>query len=427
MELVQYIAIAIFVLGYVGITLEHKIQTNKSAIALIMGGLLWMLIGITATPEYFENEILHAGAEIFDIVMFLLAAMSLVEVLVHYQLFDVIRGKVFALGLNEKKQFLVISALAFVLSGVIDNLTATIVMVQISRRFFKGENLLVAVASIVLSANAGGAFSPIGDVTTIMLWLAGKFDAATIVIRGFLPSLAYFLVSTAILYQKIMNVPFDDSTDEVITKLTFSEKILITMVFLSFTLPIIMGIMQLPPYLGLIIGLGIVWIAVDMLRKYTDRHTHLEASIEKFISKTDIASLTFFVGILLGVSALNHFGLLEYFSDALYGHNPSFERIIVGNAGLGVLSAILDNVPLTAIAIEVLHTDMQAVWVLLALAVGTGGSLLIIGSAAGVICMGMVKELNFMKYLKIAFVPALLGYAAAILVWYAQYNLFFAG
>ncbi|MCA9397939.1 sodium:proton antiporter NhaD, partial [candidate division WWE3 bacterium] len=270
MDTLTIVAVGIFVLGYLGITLEHKISTSKSAIALIMGGLLWLLIALTSSPEAFHEEILHSGAEIFEIVIFLLAAMSLVEVLVHYQLFDVIRGKVFALGLDEKKQFIVITALAFVLSGVIDNLTATIVMVQIARRFFKDRNLLIAIVGIVISANAGGAFSPIGDVTTIMLWLAGKFETLEIILRGFLPSLTLYIISTFLLYQKVTPSNFDIE-NEIITELTRSEKIIVALVFASFSLPIFMGILQLPPYIGLIIGLGVVWIVVDMLRKYTDR------------------------------------------------------------------------------------------------------------------------------------------------------------
>lgn len=421
MEIIQIIALLIFGLGYLTITLEHRIDTSKSAVALIMGGLLWLLVAVTTSPDHFSDEILHAGSEIFDIIIFLLAAMSLVEVLVHYQFFDLLRGKLFSLGLSEKKQFIVITALAFCLSAVIDNLTATIVMVQISRKFFRGHNLLIAVSGVVIAANAGGAFSPIGDVTTIMLWLAGKFETLTIIARGFLPSLALYLVALFMLYPKIKSSEYD-AENEIITELFRSEKFIITLVFASFSLPIFMGILKLPPYIGLLIGLGVVWTAVDLLKRFSDRTTHLEASIEHFMSKADIASLTFFVGILLAVAALGQFGILEFVSDYTYGENPTFNRIVAGNVGLGLLSAILDNVPLTAIAIEVLHTDLQSLWVNLAIAVGTGGSLLIIGSAAGVVAMGMVKELNFVTYFKIAFLPALFGYFVAMIVWFTQYQ-----
>lgn len=486
--MVNILAITIFVLGYIGITFEHKLRMNKSSFALLMGSLLWVLVAInvasTGVPEdfkagdhgetaveetvmiedgehveenamdsekeataehvvdgefaneqhegteegmiirdYLAGELGHAAAEIFEIVIFLLAAMSLVEVLVEYQFFDLLRGKIYALGLTEKKQFLVIGVLTFFLSGVIDNLTTTIVMVTIAKKFFKGKNLIPAIVGIIIAANAGGAFSPLGDVTTILLWLAGKFSAVEIIARGFLPSLAIFATAMAILVRKIQNNGFN-AENEVIAKLTRSEKIVVTVVFSSFALPFIMSFLKLPPYLGLLIGLGITWSIIDIFKQLSDRKTHIEASIEKMLQKTDLASLKFFIGILLAVSALNSLGLLSYLSDFFYGadHND-FTRVVIGNAGLGLVSSILDNVPLTAIVIQVLNTTNTSLWVLLAITVGTGGSLLSVGSAAGVIAMGMVKELTFMNYLKAGFVAALVSYFVGIAVWYAQYML----
>ncbi|MCA9388888.1 sodium:proton antiporter NhaD, partial [Candidatus Berkelbacteria bacterium] len=366
----------------------------------------------------------HSGAEIFDLVIFLLAAMSLVEILIHYQFFDIIRAKLFKLGLTDRQQFVALAILVFFLSSIIDNLTATIVSIQISRKFFKDENLIKVAAGLVIAANAGGAFSPIGDVTTIMLWLADKFTAMQIIIQGFLPSVTLLLVALAILAPKIKNTGFDVKS-EIVNKLGKSEWTIITTTFASFSLPLLMTFMDLPPYLGLLIGLGIVWILVDSFKRIRPKQTHLTASIEKLIKGTDIASLKFFVGILLAVGALNSLGILELLSESIYGLTPNLTRIIGGNIGLGVLSAVFDNIPLTAIAIDILDTTDPSLWVLLALTVGTGGSLLVIGSAAGVIAMGMVKELTFGRYLRYAMIPALFGFVAACGVWGVQHYLFF--
>ncbi|MBI2577321.1 MAG: sodium:proton antiporter NhaD [Candidatus Wildermuthbacteria bacterium] len=416
---IQIFAGVVFVLGYIAIALEHPLKVSKAAIALLIGGALWIIVALNGV-DHLRLELLEAGGEIFELIVFLLAAMSLIEILLHYQFFDVIRGKLFALRLSEKQQFLIISLIAFFLSAVIDNLTTTIVMIQIARKFFKGENLLIAVAGIVIAANAGGAFSPIGDVTTIMLWLGGKFGTFEIIWKAVLPALVLFGIAAAFLASKIKQET-PDETNEVITRLGRSEKLIIGLVFTAFTFPIIMNFIGLPPYLGLLLGLALVWLAVETIRQIRPKETHLGASIEEFIKRTDIPSLKFFIGILLAVSALHALGVLTVVSEAIFGPAPEAMRVIGGNVLLGFLSAIVDNVPLTAIAMEILHAPDTSFWVLLALTAGTGGSLLIVGSAAGVVAMGMVKELTFIKYFKIAFVPALVGFLAAVGVWSFQY------
>ncbi len=421
-EPIQIAAFLFFVVGYAAITLEHRLGTSKSAIALLLGGVLWMVVAYQGGDQV-QGAIAHAGADIFGIIVFLLAAMSLVEVLVHYKFFDLIREKIFRMRLGERKQFAVLCTITFFLSAIIDNLTTTIVMVQIARKFFRGENLLLAGASIVIAANAGGAFSPIGDVTTIMLWLAGKFSAGELIAQAVLPCIVLFGVTLGMMYFKITPDSYD-ATDQVSVKLDRSEKRVIQCVFFAFALPVLMNFFHLPPYVGLLLGLAIVWIVIDAFKKIRPRTTHLEASIEDLIRKTDISSLKFFIGILLAVSALHTLGVLELFSHALYGQSPSTNEIVVGNILLGILSALVDNVPLTAIAIQVLETHDVGLWVLLAITVGTGGSLLVIGSAAGVVAMGMLKELTFEKYFKIAFAPALVGYVAALSVWWIQYAVF---
>jgi Na+/H+ antiporter NhaD/arsenite permease-like protein len=420
--MIEVIALIIFILGYLLITLESKTKVSKSAFALAMGAVLWVLSSFVLGHEA-EEQLIHVGADIFSIVIFLLAAMSLVEVLVHYRFFDVIRGKLFQYHFNDRQQFIIIAIITFFLSAVLDNLTTTIVMIQIARRFFKTENLLIAVTGIVIAANAGGAFSPIGDVTTIMLWLADKFSAWNIIKLGILPSLALLLISTFLLSQKI-KPEMSDETTEIVTKLSHSEKIIICITLGSFLLPIIVHTFGLPPYMGLLLGLGIVWILVDVFKIISGTTTHLTASLEELIRKTDIPAIKFFIGILLAVSALGALGVLADISNTIYGTEPASTNVILGNIGLGLLSAVLDNVPLTAIAINILTIESEELWVLLALTVGTGGSLLAIGSAAGVVAVGMVRELTFEKYFKIAFVPALLGYFACVGVWYIQYVIF---
>ena len=421
-----YIAVLVFILGYLFITLESKLHINKSAFALAMGGILWTIVALY-DPHVVSHHLSEAGNEIFNLVIFLLAAMSLVEILVHYRVFDVIRAKILGKTTSDRTQFVIITAVAFVLSAVVDNLTATIVMIQISRKFFKGENLLIAATGVAIAANAGGAFSPIGDITTIMLWLAHKFEASQIIIQGILPSIALYGTMIALMKPKIEESGYDELNDHMVHKLSRGEKIITFSVIVSFLLPVIAKNIGLPPVLGILLGLGITWIVVDLMRSMSNSHSHLTASIEHLMQKSDIGSIKFFIGILLAVSALNALGILEYVSSVVYaGGAESTGVIIGGNIFLGLISSVLDNIPLTAIAIDILPNVAPSLWVLLAISVGTGGSLLAIGSAAGVVAMGMVKELTFEKYFKYGFVPALVGFFVAIAVWGAQYVLFLA-
>lgn len=421
-------AAAIFVLGYILITLEHKAKINKSISATALAAILWGMIAISGQYDHalVEHALHDISAETFSLVAFLLAAMTLVEILVHYRFFDWLRVKLFSLGLQDRSQLVLIASLAFVLSAIIDNLTATIVMVQIARRFFKGNNLLVAAGAIVVAANAGGAFSPVGDVTTIMLWLAGKFTALEIIAWGFLPSLSILLVSGYMFMRQIAGDTKDERpvTYETV-HLSRSERLVIITSFASFLLPPLAKVVGLPPYMGLLLGVGIVGLIIGWLANAAPhRESHLSMEIEKLVSKVDITSLLFFIGILFAVGALAFLGILEQISGSLFGDTPSFERLVAGSVFLGGFSAILDNIPLTAAAIDILQTDDFHLWVLLAICVGTGGSMLAIGSAAGVVAMGMIKELTFMRYLKIATVPAAAGYLTAIAVWYVQYLIF---
>jgi len=422
------VASAIFVLGYILITLEHHWKVNKSITATATAAILWGLIALSG--KYGVHDVEHAlheiSAETFSLVAFLLAAMTLVEILVHYRFFDWLRVKLYSLGLQDRSQLILISIISFFLSAIIDNLTTTIVMIQIARRFFKGKNLLVMAGAIVVSANAGGAFSPVGDVTTIMIWLAGKFSALEIIMWGFLPSLAILIVSNYLFARQIEGDTVDEKplTYETVN-LTFSERVVIGASFLSFTFPPLAHLVGLPPFMGMLFGVGMVGLIVGWFANTSsDKESHLSMEIEKLLGKLDITSLLFFIGILFAVGALGFLGILELISQNLFGEDPALSRLIAGSVFLGAFSAILDNIPLTAAALDILQTDDFHIWVLMAICVGTGGSMLVIGSAAGVVAMGMVKELTFKQYLKIATIPAALGYIAAIVVWCVQYAIF---
>lgn len=431
--------VLVFVAGYTLIVFEHRLQLHKAMSAAVLGAVLWLVIALNegAAVRHSTDRI---GAEIFALVFFLLAAMTLVEILVHYRFFDWLRVKLLAMGLDDYRQLWMIGAVAFCLSAVIDNLTATLVMLAVAKRFFRGHNLLVAAATIVIAANAGGAWSPIGDVTTIMLWLADKFTAAQIIVWAFLPSVALFAVSTFMLGRGIAG-DTRDAGEETIT-LSRSERVIIGCTLASFSLPLIFSQIGLEPYFGLLFGLGMVGMLIAFFRRRAARElgidhrpvdilkipgggkrSHLTSDIEQQLARTDIASLLFFAGILLAVGALEHVGLLDRISHALLGDRPDPIRLVAGNAALGVLSAIVDNIPLTAAAISIIKADDPAVWTLLALTAGTGGSMLVIGSAAGVVAMGRVKELTFFRYLRLATLPAAAGYVVAIAVWCLQYVL----
>lgn len=420
------LATAVFIGGYALIAMEHRFHLHKAVTAMLLGSMLWVLIAIWGKSTEIEGALGHIGEEIFSLIAFLLAAMTLVEILVHYRFFDLIRAKIQKLGLVDAKQLWLLSGVAFFLSAIIDNLTTTIVMVQIARRFFKGNNLLIAGAAIVIAANAGGAFSPIGDITTIMLWLAKKFTAGEVMAWGFMPALGLMLTSVWLLAGKVKSDTEDSTEDEEKNfQLTRAERIVIGAALLSFTFPVLAHMTHLPPYLGLIFGLGIVGTLMSFFaRAARKRETHLSADIERLLKSVDYASILFFVGILLAVGALRYLGILSGISGALFGANPEIWRLIGGDIVLGILSAIVDNIPLTAAAIDILSTTETSIWVLLALTAGTGGSLLVIGSAAGVVAMGMIKELSFKKYFQIATWPAFAGYAIAIVIWYGQYLLF---
>ena len=423
----------IFVLGYVFITFEHQLKTQKAPISLVMAGLLWWLV--SRGEEDFHEHLEEAGWEITQIVFFLLFAMALVELISRLDFFELIRVKLQERHWGNTRQFVVLMVITFFFSATLDNLTTTIVMVEISRRFFRGRNLLVAAAGVVILANAGGAWSPIGDVTTIMLWLEGKFTAGEIVSQVFFPAAAHGVVATWFLSRLIKDEMHDDSKEDLPLTFTVASRVLMTASLLCFALPFIATMLDLPPFVGLGFGFGVVGVLASLMRRSVERspgqpedepthQTHMEHDIEQVLKEVDFSSLIFFAGILLSVAALESLGVLEQLSQNLFGSAPDFSRIAGGNILLGWGSAIVDNVPLTAVAIDTVPTTDPTLWSLLAYSVGTGGSHLIIGSAAGVVAMGRVQGLTSLAYLRIASLPVLVAYIAGILVWVVQVQIF---
>lgn len=425
-----YIAFGVlFIIGYVFIALEHKSHINKSGIAIVLGSLLWLIVALVG---YDKVEISHAlienGSEIFNIVVFLLSAMTIVEVLVHYQLFDWVREQIIKKKISQNKLFWILGALTFVMSAILDNLTTTLIMIQIGRQIYKdNDNFLIFVANTVIAANAGGAASPIGDVTTIMLWLANKFNALQVISMGILPAIVAWIIPQYLLGKKIKKHeeaenahPEFDLVDEKKVQPYWS---VIFVGLFSFVLPVVFNLMGLPPFLGLLLGVGILWVFVDIKAK-KGHVDHTAGKIINVIQKTDITTLKFFIGILLAVGALSHIGLLKELNNFIFGPEINMTRLIIGNTFMGFASSILDNVPLVAAAIKMFASGVPvSIWVLLAITAGTGGSMLVIGSAAGVAAMGQVKGLNFSYYLKTATIPALLGYIGAVLTWVGLYSL----
>ncbi len=427
-EILYFILSAVFIIGYAAIALEHFLNVNKAGTAILIGAVCWFFVNLF---DWGNKEVgkalMHETQEIFAIVVFLLAAMTIVEILVHYRLFDWLQERIMQKKISQKKLFWLLGAVTFICSALLDNLTSTLIMIQIGRKIYKDRNnFLIYIANTVIAANAGGAASPIGDVTTIMLWLADKFTAVQIISMGILPSIAAWVVPQYFMTKKIKkheeaekaHKDFD-IVDEKKVKPYWS---VVLIGLFSFLIPVFFNIIGLPPFLGLLTGVGILWVFIDLKAKKTKNLNYENGKVIKVIQKTDITTLKFFIGILLAVGALSHIGILAHINDFIFGNDVNVWRFIGGNTALGLISSILDNVPLVAAAIKMFSTAVSTpLWVLLAITAGTGGSILVVGSAAGVAAMGQVKELTFGYYLKKAAFPALLGYIAGILVWCGIY------
>jgi len=438
--------IIVFILGYIAIALEHPLHIDKAASALILGVLCWTIfvLGIDIIPEFLQDELsfftkqngnladgelmpmflesrlLHHLSEIASILFFLMGAMTIVETIDAHEGFRIITEKIKTT--NKVKLLWIVTILTFFLSAILDNLTTTIVMVSLLRKLIADKQTRwFYVGFVVIAANAGGAWSPIGDVTTTMLWIKKQIpDVGSIIYHVFLPSVAATLIPLTYLSFKMKgsvirpDTTHENNGDVTISKLDRNVVFFMGIAGLLFV-PVFKTITHLPPFMGMMFSLGVLWITTEILhgRKLLGKKQHL--SILSTLRRIDMPSVLFFLGILLGVAALQEVGSLRNLAAFL---DESIGNIYAINITIGILSAIVDNVPLVAAAqgmYEIAATGPFAAdgifWLFLAYCAGTGGSVLIIGSAAGVAAMGL-ERMDFIWYLKNMSWLALIGYVS---------------
>ncbi|MEQ6122155.1 sodium:proton antiporter NhaD [Reichenbachiella sp. MALMAid0571] len=420
MDNISIILIGIFFATIISIAFEHSLGVNKSWIALLAGTLMWMIVSFGSDPKIMHHALQEGSAEIFELIIFLMGAMTIVEMMGHYRFFTWIESKLFELNISNTILFWILGAITFFCSALLDNLTTTLVMLQVGRQLYlKKENFNIYAINVVIAANAGGAMSPVGDVTTIMMWLAHKFTAWQILAYGFLPSLIAWAIPQFILTRQIIKEDRKGRMSKEVLPLQWS---IILLGFMTFGFAVLVNLLDLPPFFGILFGLGVAAIVIDFRLKH-GKLKKKENRIVNVIKSIDMATITFFIGILLAVNALNFYGILDQFAHLLFGESPGSKEtvIVMGHSILGVVSSVVDNVPLTAAVIDMLPDGVHfQYWVLLAITAGTGGSILVIGSAAGVAAMGQVSELSITYYLKKGTLPAALGYLAAIGMWMLQ-------
>ena len=414
--------IIVFVVGYAAIALEHPIKIDKAASALITGVLVWTLFVFTGADSHFiEEELLHHLSEISSILFFLLGAMTIVELIDAHEGFAIITDKITTT--KKVKLLWIISVLTFFFSAALDNLTTSIVMISLLRKLIgdKYDRWFFA-GIVVVAANAGGAWSPIGDVTTTMLWIGGQLTTATIISTLFIPSLVAMvvplLVLTFTLKGNVERPVTKEGLEHYINPTTAFERNLIFFLGLAGLLfvPIFKTVTHLPPFMGMMLSLGVMWAVTEVIHSSKNREDKSHLSVIGVLRKVDTASVLFFLGILLAVAGLQSAGHLAVMAGSL---NDAFDgNIYAINIVIGLLSSIVDNVPLVAGSMgmyEVAEAGAFAqdgvFWQFLAFCAGTGGSALIIGSAAGVAVMGLEK-IDFVWYLKKISILALIGYFA---------------
>lgn len=420
--------ISIFIIGYVVIAFEHPFKINKSATALLTGVLCWTVYIMMGSDSHLINEQLteHIG-ELSGILFFLMGAMTLVELIDSHDGFDVITSRIKTT--NKKKLLWIICILSFFLSAILDNLTTAIVMVSLLRKLIDNkEDRLLFIGMVVIAANAGGAWSPIGDVTTTMLWIGGQITAQNIIIKLLFPSIICLAVPLIILSFKLkgnVNRPKINEYTSSNPTTSFERNVVFFLGIGSLIfVPVFKTITHLPPFMGVLFGLGMLWIVTEIIHSKKDDEEKDSLSVLHALQKIDMPSILFFLGILIAISSLQSTGVLsslaQYMNDTIGNLN-----IIV--PAIGLLSAIVDNVPLVAASMGmydmVSYPTDSYIWEFLAYCAGTGGSILIIGSAAGVAAMGMEK-IDFIWYLKKIAWLALVGYLAGAFTYMAIEHFF---
>jgi Na+/H+ antiporter NhaD/arsenite permease-like protein len=432
----ELIAIVVFIIGYLAIALEHPIKINKTASAILTGVICWTIYAV-----YDHESIEHIGeqlgehlGEISAILFFLMGAMTIVELVDAYQGFRFITDRIKTK--NPKILLWVVCTVTFFLSAILDNLTTSIVMVSLVRKLVPNRNMrLLFVGMIVIAANAGGAWSPIGDVTTTMLWIGGQITTLNIIKTLMLPSIVCLVVPLIYLQftlkgelghagshaEKHDGGGHGHGHSHGNKEIKGSKVMLFLGVGGLISVPIFKTVTHLPPYLGMLLALGVLWVVSELINPDMDEQEKRPYTAAGALTRIDVPSVLFFLGILLAVGALESMEILHHFSGWL-DTTLKDNRIII--TLIGVLSAIVDNVPLVAASMGMYSMDVypsdNMIWEYLAYCAGTGGSILIIGSAAGVAVMGMEK-VDFIWYLKKISWLAALGYFGGAIVYLLIY------
>lgn len=433
----EILLIGVFIGGYAMIALEHSIKVDKAASALLLGVLCWviLLIGFSQMPalggglgeadkSHILNEnLFHHLGEISEILFFLMAAMTIVELIDVHDGFKLITDRISFK--NQKTLLWVISLVAFFLSALLDNLTTSIILCALIRKIIREKEVLWLFGGfVIMAANAGGAWSPIGDITTIMLWIGGQVTTIEIMKSLFFVSLISLVVPLllATFLSKNLDNELENISESKKSKLkttAFERNSILSLGSLGLiSVPIFKATTHYPPYLGILLALSILWVYTELLHRKKDLNEKQGLSVASMLQRIDTPSILFFLGILLAVSALNTSGHLKLMATWL---NDSFGDIYIINGLIGFLSAIVDNVPLVAAAMGMYSLNDFPVnhdfWNLLAYCAGTGGSMLIIGSAAGVASMSILK-IDFVWYLKKISLYAFSGYISGLILYY---------
>ncbi|KAK1358923.1 CitMHS domain-containing protein [Heracleum sosnowskyi] len=416
--------VVLFGVGYAGIIFEEYLALNKSGVSLLMAASLWTIRSFGAPSRNVALvELTRACAEVSGIVFFLLGAMTIVEIVDAHHGFKLVTDNI----TTRKPRILlwVIGFVTFFLSSILDNLTTTIVMVSLLRKLVpSSEYRKLLGAVVVIAANAGGAWTPIGDVTTAMLWIHGQISTLKTMKDLFLPCVVSLAVPLTLLSftREVKGYGYDSSVILESEEMAPRGKIVFSVgVGTLILVPVFKALTGLPPYMGMLLGLGVIWILTDAIHYGKSERQRLK--VPQALSRIDTQGAVFFLGILLSVSSLEAAGLLRHLAKYLDAHIPNVELIA---SAIGMASAIIDNVPLVAATMGMYDltyfTQDSRFWQMVAFCAGTGGSMLVLGSAAGVALMAMEK-VDFLWYLRKVTCFAFAGYAAGIAAYVAAHNL----
>ena len=421
--------VIIFVLVYAAIALEHPIKVNKSATALLGAGLLWTVYALGGVdPGILDAQLGSSLMGTAQIVFFLMGAMTIVEVVDAHNGFEVITSRIKTTKLSSLMWM--VGFVSFFLSAILDNLTTTIVMVSLMKKLLEQrEDRLFFAGIIVIAANAGGAWTPIGDVTTTMLWIGGQITAVEIMKGLFIPSMINLLVPLAVTSRVLGDRPViapRRSIDEIPFETSAFERNLMFFLGLGVLVmvPVFKTVTHLPPFLGILFGLGLIWLVGDLLHQKEVDLRKQRLTLVRALTRIDMSSVVFFIGILLSVAVLEHTHILSGIAQWLDKTVGRQDIIVIL---IGLVSAVVDNVPLVAASMGMYNMQQYPpdsfLWEFIAYCAGTGGSILIIGSAAGVAAMGLEK-IDFIWYMRKISGLALMGYFGGAIFYILEHRLF---